>query len=135
MAPVGSLARARASRRGRPCTIADPHVTGRCVVHLGTRRHGADVITRGERANLIIWAHNDAFRASALYNAHKHGANYTPESAAPDPLCLSYTHDRDFGAFKEYTSEQLPHRGSGWCPPESCEYPGFKAEATALGTE
>ena len=91
------------------------------------------MITRGERANLIIWAHNDAFRASPLYSAHER--NYAPESTPPDPMCLSYTHDRDYAVFKEYTPDQLPHRGSGWCPPESSEYPGFVAEANAVGTE
>lgn len=31
-------------------------------MHLGTKRHGADDITSGERNNLIIWNHGIAFR-------------------------------------------------------------------------
>ena len=41
------------------------HSLGRCVMHLGRKRHGADHITSGERLNLIVWNHSAAFRASA----------------------------------------------------------------------
>ena len=60
----------------------------------------------------------------------------------PDPVCVSYTHDRDFGNFKEFhDASMLRHvlcmwacedypkgkenfRGRGWCPRRSFEYPG-----------
>ncbi|KAK7248893.1 procollagen-lysine 5-dioxygenase [Aureococcus anophagefferens] len=37
------------------------HRVGTCVCHLGSKRHGADDITRGERLNLIVWNHGLAF--------------------------------------------------------------------------
>ena len=37
---------------------------GRCVMHLGRRRHGADDITSGERLNLILWNHSSTYRSS-----------------------------------------------------------------------
>ena len=43
------------------------HVVGRMLVHLGSRRHGADDIRAGERNNLIIWNSNSAYRASDKY--------------------------------------------------------------------
>merc|ERR1719231_677336 len=47
------------------------HVKGWAVAHLGTKRHGADDITAGERNNLIVWCHNWAFRDSAGYQHHE----------------------------------------------------------------
>ena len=41
--------------RHRQFFKAYEHVRGRGLVHLGTRRHGADDIASGERNNLIIW--------------------------------------------------------------------------------
>lgn len=103
-----------------------PHVKGRCVMHLGTRRHGADTIISGERSNLVIWCHNDNFRASPLFNQHQR--QYEPEEGKPDPMCLSYTHDRDYGVFNSYRESERAHLGGGWCPPVGCEYPGFVEE-------
>ena len=40
---------------------------GRALIHLGSRRHGADDITSGERNNLIIWNQNQGYRDSAEY--------------------------------------------------------------------
>ena len=82
--------------RHRKLTFQYQHVIGRCLVHLGTHRHGADDLTSGERNNLIIWNHNEVYRASAAYRHRL----YTEESGAPDKICLSYTHDQDYGAFK-----------------------------------
>eukprot|EP00039_Didymoeca_costata_P012282 m.176133 g.176133 ORF g.176133 m.176133 type:complete len:451 (+) comp15438_c0_seq5:267-1619(+) len=102
------------------------HKIGYCVVHLGTQRHGADSITSGSRANLIIWNHDSVFRSSPLYKAHER--NYETEQGPPDTVCLSYTHDRDYGVFKKYTNTTLKHKGKGWCPPEPAEYKGFLPE-------
>ena len=43
---------------------------------------------------------------------------------APDAVCVSYTHDRDFGHFKEYPKGKEQYRGRGWCPRRGREYPG-----------
>ncbi|CAJ1385749.1 unnamed protein product [Effrenium voratum] len=100
------------------------HRKGHCVVHLGKKRHGADDITQGERLNLILWNHSSEYRKSRGYRMPP----YAKESAAPDKVCLSYTHDRDFGTFKDYPEGKGHFRGRGWCPPTQAEYPGFKPE-------
>ncbi|KAK3260109.1 hypothetical protein CYMTET_30917, partial [Cymbomonas tetramitiformis] len=43
------------------------HRLGRCVMHLGRQRHGADDLTSGERMNLIIWNRNINFRMTNVY--------------------------------------------------------------------
>ena len=43
------------------------HRRGRCLVHLGQQRHGANDIESGERFNLIIWCRSFAFRQSDAY--------------------------------------------------------------------
>ena len=43
------------------------HKRGYAVIHLGTKRHGADDITSGERNNLIIWNHNYEYRGTDDY--------------------------------------------------------------------
>ena len=95
------------------------HERGRCLVHLGSRRHGADDIREGERNNLIIWNQNNAYRASEHYVNNQ---PYHKEGAPPDPRCLSYTHDRDFGQFLDYPPGKSNHRGGGWCPPAHACY-------------
>ena len=97
-------------------------------MHLGRKRHGADHITSGERLNLIVWNHSAAFRASAA----SHATDYKKEGAAPDPRCVSYTHDRDYGVYAEYPKGREKFRGRGWCPPSHAEYDGFKAETASL---
>jgi hypothetical protein len=95
------------------------HVVGRCLVHLGTRRHGADDIHQGERNNLIIWNQNSRFRNGP------HAIDRQPyhaEAAEPDPRCLIYTHDRDFGYFLDYPPKKESFRGRGWCPPAGACY-------------
>ena len=37
---------------------------------------------------------------------------------SPDPRCVSYTHDRDYGSFKPYTADFT----SGLVSPEGAEY-------------
>ena len=94
------------------------HVRGRAVIHLGTKRHGADDITSGERNNLIIWNHNLDYRQTEDY----HNRPYSKEDGAPDVRCLSYTHDRDYEAFMDVPAgRHRPERG-GWCPPRQYCY-------------
>mmetsp|Transcript_24608 Transcript_24608/g.68488 ORF Transcript_24608/g.68488 Transcript_24608/m.68488 type:complete len:370 (-) Transcript_24608:460-1569(-) len=90
------------------------HVVGRALMHLGAQRHGADDIQTGERNNLIIWNHNDIFRSSPEYLRRL----YEKEAGPPDEQCLSYTHDRDYGAFKDYPEGKEKFREMGWCPPQ-----------------
>jgi len=100
------------------------HVKGRCVVHLGRKRHGADDLTKGERRNLVIWNQSSAWRASESYRY----PTYVKEAAPPDPHCVSYTHDKDYGIFKEYPPGMEDFRGQGWCPPDKKAYDGFVAD-------
>ena len=103
------------------------HKVGTCVVHLGSKRHGADDITRGERLNLIVWNHGLCFRESP--GATQHQRNFQREDKAPDPRCVSYTHDRDYGQFKTYPDGKEAYAKRGWCPPRGAEYDGFVADA------
>ena len=98
------------------------HSLGRAVVHKGSHRHGADEITAGERVSLIMWARSSTYRSTPEYLASHVGwrrthpgaspprvedlqaeaAGEVPGTAAgeesdPDPICLSETHDADFG--------------------------------------
>ena len=81
---------------------------GRALIHLGSRRHGADDITAGERNNLIVWNQNQGYRDSAEYVNKQ---PYHKEDAPPDPRCLSYTHDRDFGSYLDYPPGKQSHAG------------------------
>ena len=105
------------------------HVVGRCLVHLGSRRHGADDIRTGERNNLIIWNSNTAYRRSAKYVNNQ---PYHKEADVPDPRCLSYTHDRDFGQFLDYPPGKK--EGGGWCPPAFACYDSM-APALSQGAQ
>ena len=86
------------------------HIIGRCLVHLGAHRHGADHIVSGRRMNLIVWNENLQFRES---NEFRHvrsmlkEGSYQAEEGAPDLLCVSSTHDRDAPNPKD----------DAWCPP------------------
>lgn len=106
------------------------HCKGRCVMHLGRKRHGADDIQSGERVNLILWNHSSSFRRSRQYRQPP----YYQEAGAPDPVCVSYTHDRDYGSFKPYPEGKERFRGKGWCPPPQAEYRGFKPDSTPGST-
>lgn len=68
----------------RKLTTVYHHKLGRCVVHLGRKRHGADNIQTGERINLIIWNVNDNLRRTADYNNYN---KYQKESGPPDLKC------------------------------------------------
>jgi len=109
------------------------HTRGRALLHLGRRRHGADDISAGHRVNLIMWNWNQPFRQSAAYNQRP----FAVESSPPDPLCVSWTHDRDFEAI---TGEERPEGGSkfrqtAWCPPPFAEYEGFEGVGGRYGSE
>lgn len=108
----------------RKHTYTFEHEKGAAVVHLGRKRHGADDISSGERLNLILWNHSYTYRQSTEYDEPP----YVKEEGPPDEVCLSYTHDRDFGAFKEYPSGKEKFKGKGWCPPRPYEYIGFKPD-------
>ena len=102
------------------------HEIARAVLHLGTRRHGADDIESGTRVNMIVWNHNHQYRASKFYEQERHSKSaYMPEESPPDPMCLSYTHDRDYLVFKKLPKTVQGKRFRGWCPPPGKEYPGF----------
>jgi hypothetical protein len=94
------------------------HKRGYAVIHLGTKRHGADDITSGERNNLIIWNHNYEYRDTDDYQR----AAYFKEEAPPDLRCLSYTHDRDYEAFQDVPKGRRRPEHGGWCPPKQFCY-------------
>lgn len=98
------------------------HHVGRAILHLGSRRHGADDIQSGRRSNLIIWNHNWTYRASGGY---RH-VEYQQEQSPPSPICLSYTHDRDYQAYKKLPEAAKKHVLRPWCPPVGTEYDGFR---------
>merc|ERR1712151_1037282 len=102
----------------------------------GHRRHGADDITEGERLNLIVWNHNEEFRKSSLHARHhmQTPKTYEPESGPPDKMCLSFTHDRDYGVFKEYDAKSLQHRGEdGALPTMQSMMALWRRRTTSLG--
>lgn len=100
------------------------HRLGYAVMHSGRHRHGAEDITTGERMNLVVWSYSYNFRGSAA-SKKKHKR----ERAPPDARCVSYTHDRDFGRFKEYPpGKRQQFFGRGWCPQKGKEYAGFVPE-------
>jgi len=109
------------------------HSRGRAVMHLGRRRHGADDITKGHRMNLIMWNWNHAYRASEEYRTR----SYTAEASAPDALCVSYTHDRDYEAVvgearpasARDDGKPIDFGTSAWCPPPQAEYDGFEGRS------
>jgi len=109
-------------------SFAYQHVKGSCVMHLGRKRHGADDIASGERLNLILWNHSSAYRRSREFRQ----PDYSREAGPPDPACVSYTHDRDYGVFREYPEAYRHFRGRGWCPPPRAEYEGFVADSGLL---
>lgn len=99
------------------------HEIGRAILHLGSRRHGADDIDTGRRANLIVWNHNWKYRGSEDRNV-----GYHREEGPPDLVCLSYTHDIDYVAYKDIPKhvELEPESHMPWCPPMGTEYDEFE---------
>jgi ubiquitin-protein ligase len=113
------------------------HVKGTAVVHLGKQRHGAMNITSGERVNLIIW--NKSLPYRSLVKSRALVSLYPKEDGKPDLVCLSKTHDRDWGMYKDEegsSSSSMHSSGSGmkrdtsknahqpWCPPAGREHDG-----------
>jgi len=82
------------------------HEKGRAVIHLGRHRHGADNIESGERVNFILWSVSETYRNSEAYQIHRLRSS---NAQTPDPICLSYTHDRDYTKYlpKPTKSEAL----------------------------
>ena len=78
------------------------HAVGRAILHLGSHRHGADDIVSGERYNLIVWSHGPFRETDEYREAQRTQQNLHGTDKDPDPLCLSYTHDPDFGEYKAY---------------------------------
>eukprot|EP00928_Gymnodinium_smaydae_P075167 TRINITY_DN58178_c0_g1_i1.p1 TRINITY_DN58178_c0_g1~~TRINITY_DN58178_c0_g1_i1.p1 ORF type:complete len:496 (-),score=78.15 TRINITY_DN58178_c0_g1_i1:159-1646(-) len=112
----------------RKFKVAYQHRLGHAVMHSGRHRHGAEDITGGERMNLVIWSYSYNFRQSAA-SKKKHKRELGP----PDMRCLSYTHDRDFGHFREYPpGKRDQFFGRGWCPQKGKEYAGFVPEAPSV---
>jgi hypothetical protein len=115
------------------------HEIGRAVIHLGSRRHGADDIESGRRINLIVWSHNHVWRER--HPEHRRSRGYAKEESPPDPICLSLTHDRDFTAYREIPEwrKNSLHQGGGrsspWCPPKHAEYPNFPKPKPGLISE
>jgi hypothetical protein len=103
------------TRSHRKHTHTYSHARGRGLIHLGSHRHGADDIISGERYNLIVWSTNAGWRESDEYKAINSRANLHGADAAmdevPDPICLSFTHDPDYGEFRAYPVHKGVRRG------------------------
>ena len=94
------------------------HQIGRAIVHLGQQRHGADDIAEGTRVNLIMWNKSTVARRRKEHNA----PGYEVESGPPSLQCLSYTHDRDYKAYKKVPPGKENFAKRGWCPPPGKEH-------------
>ena len=105
------------------------HEMGRAILHLGSRRHGAEDIISGTRINLIVWNYNSVYRRSAVgqHRSTTTNMHYQREAGPPDPVCVSWTHDRDYVKYKPYPPESIraKHRIHPWCPPRGKEYHGY----------
>ena len=87
----------------------------------------ADDIARGQRLNLIMWSWNRPYRQSPAYVRRP----FRKEARRPDPLCVSFTHDRDYEAVRGEARPPVAGRPSrfgqtAWCPPPFAEYEGFE---------
>jgi hypothetical protein len=98
----------------RAASFQYQHIRGRGLLHLGRRRHGADDIQSGHRMNLIMWNHNRDYRATPAYRTQP----YYKESGSPDPVCISFTHDRDYEAIvgEERPEGSAKFAQTAWCP-------------------
>jgi len=101
--------RGEGSRPERKFQYRHAHVIGRAVLHLGHHRHGADDIVTGERFNLIMWNKSSTYRLTKDFTSKYRRA---PEAGAtaPDPVCLSYTHDDDYEEYLELPPEKKAKR-------------------------
>lgn len=96
------------------------HRKGRCVVHLGRQRHGADDIESGQRRNLIIWGRNPHYRETQNYVCLRPPffLGWSSEGSPPDKQCVSRTHDRD----APNILEGVRPSAMKWCPPFGKEF-------------
>merc|ERR1712227_1182049 len=83
-----------ASPSHRKHVVTYSHRKGRCVVHAGKRRHGALEIQKGDRSSLIMWTKSEGFQQTPEYRTK---LKRVAELGVPDRICLSYTHDQDYG--------------------------------------
>ena len=68
-------------------------------------RHGADDLVSGERYNLIMWNKSSSYRLTRDFMSKYQRA---PDAdAAPDLVCLSYTHDDDYEEYKVLPAAQF----------------------------
>lgn len=111
----------------RRFTFKYKHVMGRCVVHLGSQRHGAADIITGERYNLIMWNTSTVYRESVTYKERSMQRFYRKEEGPPDRVCLSFTHDRDYGRYLKYPEGKEHFKETAWCPPKHAEYTADEA--------
>ena len=60
---------------------------------------------------------------------------YHKELGPPDPRCLSYTHDRDYGKFKTYAADPITRQAKkkAWCPPERACYDSMEPAGVLNG--
>ena len=103
----------------------------RCVVHLGCQRHGAANIITGERYNLIMWNTSTVYRESVTYKERSMQRFYRKEEGPPDRVCLSFTHDRDYGRYLKYPEGKEHFKTEAWCPPKHAEYDGTHTADTS----
>ncbi|CAK9003434.1 unnamed protein product [Durusdinium trenchii] len=82
------------------------HRCGRCVVHLGKRRHGALAISSGRRMSLIMWCKSPVFRQSDEYLLRRFAPRTRKRPRSPDRVCLSHEHDSDYEEKLERLSRQ-----------------------------
>jgi hypothetical protein len=94
----------------RKLSLVYKHVRGRCVVHLGAQRHGADDIQAGERLNLIVWNHSTLYRSTDSYKWR----DVPEETGAPSVECVSFTHDRDYAEYKAYPPGKERFAKTAW---------------------
>merc|ERR1712187_630229 len=92
--------------------------------HLARLRHGADDIQSGEHLNLILGNTSSAYRRTKKYQDPPR----CKEEGPPDAICLSFTHDRDYGVFKNYSPKTEEFQGKGVFPLQDCIYNCFRDE-------
>ena len=67
-----------------------------------------------------VYAQTTEFRKRAMLQSQE------KELGPPDLVCLSYTHDRDFGVFKAYPQGKEKFAETAWCPPAHAAYDGWQ---------
>ena len=89
----------------RQRTVTLRHTVGTGVLHLGRHRHGTTEILRGRtRQNLIMWGRHARTPGST---EGRHRSQLASEELAPDPDCLSWSHDEDFEDYRPLPPEAV----------------------------